>query len=223
VALPDRSEDELASLPLGRRDALLLSLRERSFGPTLASYSECPECGQGLEFTLRVSELVVSRDDSESGEPESERARREFELASQDYSLRFRLPDSADLMSVSACKDASGARMMLAERCLLRVTRAGREAALHELPEQAMGELAARMIECDPQAEVLLDLDCPACAHSWIVVFDIASFLWTEVSALARRLLRDVHALARAYGWSESDILSMSDARRQFYLEMLTS
>src|SRR5215213_3433770 len=211
VALPARSEDDLASLPLGRRDALLLSLREQSFGPTLGSYSECPGCAQGLEFTLRVSELLVSREASESGEARSERARSEFELASQGYSLRFRLPDSTDLMSVSACEDVSGARTMLAERCLLEVTRAGREAALHELPEQAMGELAARMIECDPQAEVLLDLDCPACGHSWAVVFDIASFFWTEVSALAKRLLRDVHALARAYGWSESDILSMSD------------
>jgi hypothetical protein len=128
-------------------------------------------------------------------------------------------------MSVAACEDAREGRMMLARRCLLGARRGEPRAEPvelpDELPEQLMSELAARMIEHDPQAEVLLDLDCPACGHSWLVVFDIASFLWGEISALARRLLRDVHSLARAYGWSESDILSMSDARRQFYLEMV--
>ena len=221
VALPDRSQDELASLPLGRRDALLLSLRERSLGPTLGSYSECPECGQGLEYTLQVSDLLVPAESLEGG-PE----RREFELISGGYSLRFRLPDSTDLLSVEQCENVNEARRLLAGRCLLQVTREGEEAAPlespDELPQQAINELAARMIECDPQAEVLLDLDCPACRHSWLVVFDIASFFWSEISALAKRLLREVHALARAYGWNESDILSMSDARRQFYLELVT-
>lgn len=225
AALPDRSRDELAALTLGRRDALLLDLRERTFGPALASYSECPECGQGLEFTARVGDLIVTSEGAEiaeNGETPDESEPGEFELISGDYALRFRLPDSTDLMSVAACEDARAARVMLARRCLLGVRREGERAAPPELPEQLMSDLAARMIECDPQAEVLLDLDCPACGHSWLVVFDIASFLWSEVSALAKRLLRDVHSLARAYGWSESDILSMSDVRRQFYLEMVT-
>jgi hypothetical protein len=35
-----------------------------------------------------------------------------------------------------------------------------------------------------------------------------------------RRLLREVHTLALAYGWREADILNMSARRRRFYLEM---
>jgi hypothetical protein len=31
----------------------------------------------------------------------------------------------------------------------------------------------------------------------------------------------DVHTLASAYGWSESEILSLNPARREFYLEMV--
>jgi hypothetical protein len=53
------------------------------------------------------------------------------------------------------------------------------------------------------------------------VLFDIATFFWAEVSAHARRLIRDVHALARAYGWREVEILSMSGWRRERYLEQL--
>jgi hypothetical protein len=52
-------------------------------------------------------------------------------------------------------------------------------------------------------------------------VFDIISFFWTELDSLARRLLQDVHVLAKAYSWREADILSMSATRRQFYLEMV--
>jgi len=33
--------------------------------------------------------------------------------------------------------------------------------------------------------------------------------------------LSDVHTLARAYGWRERDILTLSPTRRQFYLNMV--
>jgi hypothetical protein len=70
---------------------------------------------------------------------------------------------------------------------------------------------------------VLLGLHCPLCSHSWQALFDIASFFWTEISAHARRLLREVDALARAYGWSEAEILGLSASRRQAYLELIGS
>jgi hypothetical protein len=78
------------------------------------------------------------------------------------------------------------------------------------------------MAACDPQAEVLLDLNCPACGHGWQALFDVVAFFWAELAAQAKRLLREVHTLARAYGWREADILGMSARRRQFYLEMVT-
>jgi hypothetical protein len=78
------------------------------------------------------------------------------------------------------------------------------------------------MAECDPQAELLLDLNCPACQHTWQVLFDIVSFFWMELSVQAKRLMREVHLLARSYGWREADILSMSAMRRQFYLDLVT-
>ena len=73
------------------------------------------------------------------------------------------------------------------------------------------------------KAEVQLTLNCPACEHSWSVLFDITTFVWAEISSLARRLLREVHILATAYGWHEADILAMSAIRRQFYLELVAS
>ena len=34
------------------------------------------------------------------------------------------------------------------------------------------------------------------------------------------RILREVHTLAAAYGWSEAEILALSPARRRVYLEL---
>jgi hypothetical protein len=68
-----------------------------------------------------------------------------------------------------------------------------------------------------------MGLSCPACRCEWQGLFEIATFLWAEVRARARRLLQEVDAIARTYGWSEADILRMTDARRQLYLQMAVS
>jgi hypothetical protein len=81
-------------------------------------------------------------------------------------------------------------------------------------------EVVERIAALDPQADTRIDLSCPDCHHGWSEVFDVVSFFWTEIDAWARRLLRDVNVLARAYGWREHDILAMSTMRRQLYLAM---
>ena len=44
------------------------------------------------------------------------------------------------------------------------------------------------------------------------------AYLWDEIDARARRLLDEVHALARTYCWSEEQILALSETRRRAYL-----
>ena len=43
------------------------------------------------------------------------------------------------------------------------------------------------MAEADPQADVQLELNCHACAHTWASPFDIVSFFWREIDAWAQR------------------------------------
>jgi hypothetical protein len=73
----------------------------------------------------------------------------------------------------------------------------------------------------DPQADIHIALSCPLCKSEKKIAFDISSFLWSELNAWAVRTLREVHILASAYCWRETDILAMSPWRRQFYLEVL--
>ena len=90
-----------------------------------------------------------------------------------------------------------------------------------ELPAETVEALSRAMIEAEPEAEIILRLTCPACGHEWDLLFDIAEFFWREISAQAQRLLREIDTLARAYGWTEAEILNLPAQRRQTYLEML--
>jgi hypothetical protein len=46
--------------------------------------------------------------------------------------------------------------------------------------------------------------------------------VWAEVDVRARRLLADVATLARTYGWTEPEVLALSEARRAAYLRLAT-
>jgi hypothetical protein len=115
-----------------------------------------------------------------------------------------------------------GARRRLLDRCLLSAKNPEGEAvAVQDLPPAALQAVAERMAAADPQGDVQLALQCPACGHAWPAAFDIVSFFWTEVDAWARVLLREIHVLASAYGWREADILALSPWRRRSYLELI--
>lgn len=208
-AFPDESDDVLRRLPLGRRNERLLALRERLFGDLLNAFAECPACGTALEFTMRSAGLRV--------QPREQ----ELLLEAEGYTVRFRLLDSRDLKAAARSASVAEARARLLQSCVVEAYRGEDRAAVDELPTEVVDALSARLEECDPQAETLIALVCPQCAHEWQLSFDVASFLHAEISAHGRRLLHEVHMLARTYGWSERDILAMSAHRRRDYLAMV--
>lgn len=209
--LPGESVETVWRLPLGARNDRLLALRKRLFGPRLEAYAECPHCGEALEFAL----------DADAFPPPAEEGAAEYEVDVNGVTIRFRVLDSSDVRAASTCADVSEARARLVERCVLEAWRGDEAIPAGELPPDIVEHLAERLEADDPHAETRLDLVCPACTGEWQIAFDIASFLYAEVDAQARRLLREVHALARGYGWREADILAMSARRRRDYLELL--
>jgi len=216
-AFPEMSRDKLIALSVGQRDACLLAVREQTFGSRLVSLATCPSCQEKLEFVLNVADMQTA--------PTIEGAMKVAptvqSMTIDGCELHFRLPNSLDLAAIVGSSDVVAARSLLVQRCVLQASQDGVEVAVEALPEMVITALAAQMEERDPLAEIQIDLDCLACDYHWQILFDIVSFFWTEISAQTKRLLREVHTLARAYGWREADILSMSTARRQFYLEMV--
>ena len=108
-------------------------------------------------------------------------------------------------------------------QCLLQASHGEVEATLDTLPETVTSALVSKMLEYDPLAEVIFNLDCPTCGHRWAITLDIVSFFWTELELQVKRLLRQVHILAQAYGWPEGEILAMNAWRRQHYINMVLS
>src|SRR6266851_1016865 len=208
VACPELNHAELAALSISQRDVRLFELRELTFGPRLDGFTACEQCRERLEFTL---DLAVLRQRASISSASS--AGEEFEFETDGCALRFRLPNSGDLAAVGTCEDVATARRLLAERCMLQADRDGDVIA--ELSDQVATQLAERIGQCAPEAEVMLDFVCPSCRHGWQALFDIAAFFWAEITAQARRLLREVHLLASAYGWREADILALGAQRRQ--------
>jgi len=72
--------------------------------------------------------------------------------------------------------------------------------------------------EADSLALITIAAICPACEQQGSYIFDPTTFLWQEVEVRGRRLMREVHSLARALAWSEAAILAMSPPRRRHYL-----
>lgn len=218
AALPTSSPGELARLSIGRRDALLLTLRELTFGPRIEGVAACPKCGESLDLIFDIAEIRLTND-SDTSIPGSEHL-----LRLNGYEVVFRPPDSTDLEAIVECHSADAGRDKLLERCAIEIRRDDSKKDAPppaQLPPKLVTALVEMMAQVDPQANVQLSLACPACQHDWSAAFDIASFFWGEITDWAKRILREVHILASAYGWSEADILAMSAERRSWYVEMI--
>lgn len=207
------TRNKLASLPVGRRDALLLEIRSRIFGDRMSCFAACPKCGEKIQFTLSARSMIVKGPD----EPYDIA----HELSSGGLSLLFRLPDSMDQLAAVSSDSIETARLLIIKRCLLQASSDGTPIETEDMQEKAINLLCSGILGLDPGSELLLDITCAACGNQWQALFDIVTFFWSEISAEAKRLLLEVHNLASAYGWSESDILSMSALRRRYYLEMI--
>jgi hypothetical protein len=214
-AFPKRSQEELERMCIGQRDAFLLMLREQTFGSQLVCLAGCPGCNERMEVAFGVQDILADPA-IETGEALS--------IAVSGYNVQFRLVCSLDLIAIAGIEDPTLARSILLDRCILAVVHNDENISEYhsadELPVDVLNAVVDGMEKADPQADVQLSLTCSSCGHEWQASFDIVSFFWSEIDNWAHRILREVHALARVYGWSESDILEMSPLRRQIYLEM---
>jgi hypothetical protein len=210
AAAPETTEGERALLSVGRRDALLLDLRERLFGSLFTGLTSCPSCGEELELEFAATEVRRAAASNETAA-----------LRVDGIDLDFRPPNGGDLAAIDSALDIAAARAQLLARCVVRANCDGNAISADKLPPRVIDAVAARMGELDPQADVAVEMDCPGCGHAWREPFDVVTFLWNELAVWARRLLEDVHLLASVYGWSESEILRLTPLRRNAYLEML--
>ena len=210
LAEPDIDLQSLAAIGIGDRDRRLLSLREILFGTSMTGLVSCPDCREELEVELATTDLRTF-----AGKKMSDLA-----VRGDGYEIRLRLPNSCDLIA-AADRDLEDAARTLLRACVVSATVDGANIEPEALPSHLVDLTSRQLSDAIPLADLRLNLACANCGRLWQGPFDIVPFLWAELEAWAGRVLREIHALASAYGWSEREILSLSPARRRSYLGML--
>lgn len=202
MAFPEASSP-VADWALGQRNQALLELHCSLFGPALQAWSACASCGEKMEFTIQATALLQQN---------TCKFREDFTISFNGQN--FRLPTSRDLAALSQLTDTEAAALKLMQLC--RVNSGNRERWTQAEIDRA-GEM---MAIADPLAEIRVALSCPACRHDTVETVEVTSFLWSEIEGRAKQLLWEVHAIASAYGWTESEVLALTPARRARYVEM---
>jgi len=203
AALPELLFDELAAMPIGRRNAHLIELRARTLGHRWDCFASCTACGEELTFDLNLS--GVARESLEAEVTE-------VNVDYGDLTLNLRPINSTDLAAIATMTDTDEACQCLVKRCSARTD--------VQNPEGLAAFVSDHLEKVDPLASTQIDLTCKSCQQTWSETLDVVEFFRNEICYLARQLLAQVHTLANLYGWSESDILAMSRQRRNAYLEL---
>jgi hypothetical protein len=205
----DLSADSLLDMPIGQRDRKLMQIRRELFGNRLAAVIHCPSCAETLEVNLDLDQLQAGNT-----------AQMVAALTLSDCQVQLRLPAVGDLIAIEDAPAACRAAQLL-DRCIVEIRREQELVHKEVLHPDERERMASAISDADPLADIRLALDCLECRHNWLAPFDIVSILWSELNAACQRLMAEIHVLAQAYGWPESEILSLSPWRRQIYLSMV--
>lgn len=203
---------------LGERNARLLTLHAQLFGRELALLSRCPACGATAQFEVDCDALAAQAPLPAAAAPQR--------LEAHGHTIEFRLPDGADLAAVTLSTDDTGTAGdaafigALLERCVLACWHGSAQVPVQTLPAPVLDALSQRMDALDPAASLSFDIECPQCVARWDVRLEVGPLVWQKLQAAAERVLLDVDALARAYGWTEPDVLRLSPVRRAAYLQL---
>jgi hypothetical protein len=204
--------DDVLRWSLARRLQALLVVREAggSGGP-LQAVVRCSHCSTHFELELDPAQCRADVDDGG------------FSWTAPDNSLlQLRLPSAADLAlwRAQGCTDPA---VMVSS--LVRVVDVEADAPMppadFHLPVDWVGPISAVLAERDPLGALQVDAVCPDCGGINATDIDLESLLLAEFAQRQRRLLEDIAALARAFHWTEAQILALPAWRRAFYLARL--
>jgi hypothetical protein len=188
---------QAAALTAADRDRVLAALYQREFGDRVASTSACPACGAHFDLDFRLSALCAAI----VAEP-APRDGGAYVLADGS---RIRVPTGGDELAAAGAADPDAA---LLARCRLT-------------GDADLAAVSAALARIAPLLDSEMDATCPECGHVHEVRFDVQPFVLARLVADRPRRAREVHHLARSYGWSLSEILSLPRELRGEYVELI--
>jgi len=213
------SWQDLKTLSIGARNHFLLAIRLATFGHELMAAAQCPKCQEELDIIAEPEELGY-------GKPLPP-FNAIYQLQFNEMDIQFKPLTSVDLASICHLHDTEPASRQLLTQSIQSITDSSTqqtisEEAYNEHYDVICETLADAIATVDPVMLNEADVSCPKCQYDWNVCFDLGDFLWQEICHRAKSLLVEVQQLARHYGWSEDEILTMSDIRRHGYIEVIS-
>jgi hypothetical protein len=196
---------DAARLPVCDRDRALTELHRTLFDDEVDADATCPRCGDAFELRFSLTTLIAGQVVERPAEVEGPDAFGHFRLGE----LCFRLPASSDVAAVAALP-ADRQRLALLAACVVEGDPAGRE-----------DEVEAAMAALGPALDVDVETQCPHCQADAPVRFEIGAYLLKCLANERRFVLREVHRIARAYGWSFGEIMALPRSERQEFVRFI--
>jgi uncharacterized protein (UPF0212 family) len=187
------------------RDVLLAVAYENTYGPEVESTIECPACEAPFDMNFDVTELVRKVRGASEGADLSHEA----SIFRLDDECHFRLPTGSDELALAGMSAGEVADQLLS-RCIVKGDPQTHGTAI----QQAMERLA-------PVLDVDLGAKCPECGHEHAVRFSLQTYFLSALLQEQPRLTREIHCLARAYGWGLNDVLSLPRKQRRQFVELV--
>jgi hypothetical protein len=86
-----------------------------------------------------------------------------------------------------------------------------------------MPPLAAALEAADPLTVLAIDVHCPFCNEPMCVEVDLEFLLLEGLRFKQRRMIEQIHRIARHYHWNEADIIAIPQWRRERYLSRIAA
>jgi hypothetical protein len=188
------STQPVAALSAADRDGILAALYRALWGDRVASTLDCEACGAAYDLSFELSTLQRQLAQKAAGTIVAGPR-----IVADETGRQYRLP--------SADEEQEAAVLGVAEGCERLRQSVG--------AAEDIATLSDRLDTLAPLIDVELDVRCAECGHAALARFDIQSFALQRLLDERESVLDEVHTLARGYGWSLRDVLSLPRSLRR--------
>ena len=207
------TESTLWEWSLNRRLQGVLAITAATIGPTVLLRAKCSatDCGEELELPLELAMF------QQANEPETLCCKLD-----DTTQLALRLPTGKDQDRwLNQFYGASQDLALSMARSLVSSVQGELPQADWRLPEAWLDPVAEALAESDPLTALSLHSQCPVCHEDNELELDLEGWLLQQLADEQVMLLRQVHRLASVYHWSEEQIISLPQRRRNDYLTLI--
>ena len=207
--------DVVRELTLGDRERLLLGAYAVSFVRVADMLLRCRAdgCDETIELSLDLTAFLAAP----TVQPEQGDGEIALPIEGETRTVRYRLPTAGDLEAVAdmARSDPAAAADLLIARCILSAEPSDFPAVV----DMSRGPLAQEVSRRDPDGDMRVSVTCPSCGTMTEALLDAGAILRARCT-MGEGIFIEVGRMARAYHWSEAEILALPRQRRRRYLDL---